>query len=129
MQISDVCEQSRPCKHSITYPDGTQGGSDGQTIAEWYQSAGLEVPKHFREYIKKPKTLPARVDMSRCIESDPCEHMVTYPDGSQSSKDGETIAGWYQSAGLDVPKHFREYLKPNDIANTATKPKVCRKLF
>lgn len=42
-----------------------------------------------------------------CMESYPCEHMVTI-DGIQNIMDGVSIYKLFKTNNLDIPEHFRE---------------------
>ena len=48
--ISDMCKESYPCKHYVTFPDGNKILMSGVKIYEMLAKENLEIPTHFKEY-------------------------------------------------------------------------------
>lgn len=54
-------------------------------------------------------TLLFTLDIETCYESDPCEHLVTFSDGTKEFMDGCEIHQLYKEANLEMPDHFACY--------------------
>jgi len=73
--VSDMCLESYPCQHEVSFADGSVRTMNGREIARMYMERSEEVPQHFRQYLSA-QDLPLNIEEQNPSTNKPDEPLV-----------------------------------------------------